>query len=265
MPGYDRGPDVPAHTMFPRALLAVLTALFLAACATPGADTPRAVPATAACHPAPEASRPQLIVGYGSLMEDASRERTSPRAGPAHPVEVEGFRRGWFARGSPVGFSTTYLGVVEDPHGRLNAVAYSVDAAELAATDAREASYCRARVPPAALAPREQGFAFPADAQAWIYVGTPESIAPPDARFPIVQSYVDVFLSGCLEQEERHGIAGFADECVATTSDWSASWVNDRIFPRRPFVHQPRAHRIDALLAARLGALFSGIRIEGGS
>ena len=252
--------------MSPRAPLAALLVLSLAACATPAVDdAPRAVSAAVECHPAPEPGRPQLIVGYGSLMEDASRERTSPRAGAAHPVEVTGFRRGWFARGSPIGFSTTYLGVVEDREARLNAVAYSVDAAELAATDAREASYCRVGVAPADLTSLERGFSFPANAQAWIYVGTPESIVPPDARFPIVQSYVDVFLSGCLEQEERHRIPGFAAQCVATTAGWSASWVNDRIFPRRPFIYQPRARQIDELLAARLGGLFARIRIEGGS
>ena len=251
--------------MLLRACLACCLALSLAACASPGTHAPRAGSAVAACHPAPDGSRPQLIVGYGSLMDDASRERTSPRAGPAHPVEVAGFRRGWFARGSPVGFSTTYLGVVEDREARFNAVAYSVDEAELAATDAREASYCRARVAPPGLTSRERAFSFPADAQAWIYVGTAESIAPPDARFPIVQSYVDVFLSGCFAQEERYALPGFAAECVATTAGWSAYWVNDRIFPRRPFIHQPRARQIDELLAARLGELFSRIRIEGGS
>jgi hypothetical protein len=251
--------------MSPRALLGCLLAFSLPGCATPATDAPHAVAPAVECHPVPDAGRPQVIVGYGSLMEDASRQRTSPRAGTAHPVGVAGFRRGWFARGSPVGFSTTYLGVVEDGRARLNGVAYSVDAAELAATDAREASYCRARVASGDLTPLERGFSFPADAEAWIYVGTAASIAPPDARFPIVQSYVDVFLSGCLEQEERHGIPGFAAECVATTAGWSADWVNDRIFPRRPFIYQPRARQIDELLSARLGGLFSRIRIEGGS
>lgn len=251
--------------MRPHLLLVIVFASWLAACATPA--VPVAAPEARVpreCHAEPDAGRPQVIVGYGSLMEDASRLRTSPRAGPAHPVEVAGFRRGWFARGSPIGFSTTYLGVVEDRGSGLNAVAYTVDRAELAATDAREASYCRASVPPGDLRPLERGFAFPPDAQAWIYVGTPASVAPPDARFPIVQSYVDVFLSGCFEQEERHALAGFAAECVSTTAGWSGHWVNDRIFPRRPFVHEPRARKIDELLAARLGDLFSRIRIEGG-
>jgi hypothetical protein len=248
-------------------LLPILLALasWLAACAAP--PVPEGAPMAEVpreCHAAPDSSRPQVIVGYGSLMEDGSRLRTSPRAGPAHPVEVAGFRRGWFARGSSIGFSTTYLGVVEDRRAGLNAVAYTVDAGELAATDAREASYCRASVAPGALRPLERSFSFPANAQAWIYVGTPASVAPPDARFPIVQSYVDLFLSGCFEQEERHGLAGFAGECVSTTAGWSEHWVNDRIFPRRPFVHEPRARMIDELLAARLGGLFSRVRIEGG-
>lgn len=247
-----------------RASLASFVALSVAACATPGIEAPRALAPAVPCHAAPDPGRTQVVVGYGSLMEDASRQRTSPRAGTAHPVEIAGFRRGWFARGASVGFSTTYLGVIEDRQARLNAVAYSVDPAELAATDAREASYCRASVAPGDLTALERGFSFPAGAQAWIYVGTPASAAPPDARFPIVQSYVDVFLSGCFEQEERHAIAGFAAECVATTTGWSEHWVNDRIFPRRPFIYQPRARQIDELLAARLAGLFPRIRIEGG-
>ena len=61
-----------------------------------------------ACDASPDARRAQYVVGYGSLMQDESRERTSPHAGAAHPVEIAGFKRGWFARGASVGFSTTF-------------------------------------------------------------------------------------------------------------------------------------------------------------
>lgn len=204
------------------------------------------------------------MVGYGSLMKDGSRARTAPRAGAAHPVEVAGYERGWFARGSPIGFSTTYLGVRVDAHARMNAVAYEVDAAELAATDRRESSYCRAPVDASAMRVLDPAFALPRLAQAWIYALDARSVHPPDARFPIVQSYVDLFLAGCLEQEERFGLAGFARECIATTAGWSRHWVNDRIHPRRPFAFQPRAGRIDRLLSEALPRQFDAIRIEGG-
>lgn len=247
----------------------VLAALVLAGCAGDLASPalrarPAANDSASACRPEVDASRPQFVLGYGSLMEHASRKRTSPRAGPAHPVELAGFRRGWFERGDSVGFSTTYLGVRPDAGSRMNAVVYAVEVEELAATDSRESSYCRTSIPLADIATRDDAFALPRDAQAWIYVTDPRRIAPPDARYPIVESYVDVFLSGCLEQQERFHLKDFARECIATTSGWSEHWVNDRIYPRRPFVHQPRAREIDLLLSQSLPSYFGRIRIEGG-
>ena len=230
------------------------------------AVAPRAFGADAGgeCGPAPDPGRQQYVVGYGSLMQDESRERTSPHAGAAHPVEIAGFKRGWFARGASVGFSTTFLGVLPDRSSRLNAVIYQVDAAELAATDGRERAYCRTDVAPEDVKPLEPGVTSVPDGQIWIYVSRPGGVARPDAKYPIVQSYVDVFLTGCLEQQERYGLTGFATECIATTADWSAHWVNDRIYPRRPFVFQPRAGQIDRLLSTQLPHFFARIRIEGG-
>jgi hypothetical protein len=245
----------------------LILALAAAACAPLQTQVPpRAVPHAAAmpagCDGTLDASRPQYIVGYGSLMQHESRSRTSPQAGPAHPVEVAGFRRGWFVRGSSVGFSTTFLGVVQDRASRLNAVVYKVDADEVAATDRRERSYCRALVPIAQITVLGPDFPLAADAQAWIYVSRGPNVSLPNAKYPIVQSYVDIFITGCLEQEQRYGIAGFARECVATTNGWSGHWVNDRIYPRRPFVHQPHAGEIDRLLAKELPRVFSQIRVE---
>ena len=212
-----------------------------------------------------DASRPQFIVGYGSLMEDQSRARTSPRAGDAHPVELSGYERGWFEHGGAIGFSTTFLGVRPAPAAHMNAVIYAIEARDLAATDARERSYCRSPVALASLKELETRFTLPKDAQAWIYVTDARRIATADARYPIVQSYVDVFLSGCFEQEERYAVKDFARACVATTTGWSSHWVNDRIYPRRPFVHQPRAGEIDALLAATIPREFASIRLDGGA
>ncbi len=195
-------------------------------------------------------------------MQDESRKRTSPQAGPAHPIEVRGYRRGWFEKGSPVGFSTTFLGVVQDPESRMNAVIYQVEPGELAGTDARERSYCREPVAAAGIRMLDAGFAAPANAQIWIYVSRGTGVALPSAQYPIVQSYVDIFLAGCLEQEQRFGVAGFAQQCIATTTGWSEHWVNDRIYPRRPFAYQPRAREIDTLLSKELPAYFSRIRIE---
>src|SRR4051812_45055188 len=105
------------------AVLACGSHPLLAAAPDSEAAAPSVVqPAPGECNPPPDADRPQYIVGYGSLMQDESRQRTSPHSGPAHPIEIEGYRRGWFARGQTVGFSTTYLGAVRDGGSHLNAV-----------------------------------------------------------------------------------------------------------------------------------------------
>lgn len=223
------------------------------ATSTPGSSTN--------CNLSPDPKQVQYIIGYGSLMQDGSRKRTAPQAGAAYPVIVKGYRRGWFAKGGNVGFDTTYLGVVEDNSGQMNAVIYQIDKAEIPATDKREFFYCRQAIDANQIAVLAAG-APAANGQIWIYVNKAESRATPNSRYPIVQSYVDIFVSGCLEQEQRFALKGFAQQCLATTSDWSKHWVNDRIFPRRPFIHEPKAGQIDKLLAERLPQYFYDIKIE---
>lgn len=240
-----------------------LLALLLSACTAispPTTTIDAAIPAppASACNAAPDAASNQFIVGYGSLMEDESRARASPHAGPALPIELSGFRRGWFERGTGPGLGTTFLGVVPQREGRLNAVAYRVDLQELASTDRRESSYCRLPVAKSAIRLLAPAAAGTFDGEVWIYVA--HSGTPPAEAYPIVQSYVDVFLAGCLEQEARFGVRGFAVECVRTTHDWSAYWVNDRIYPRRPFIYQPRARQIDEILSAEVAKYWPDAR-----
>lgn len=199
------------------------------------------------CHPAVDPSQPQFVVGYGSLMQEASKRRTTPQAGPSRPVWVSGFERGWYARGSA--FSpTTYLGAVVRPDGRMNGVVYALPGvSEIEATDAREQGYCRKPVAAAQLAPLDLD-PLPSG-QVWIYALEAGQANPPDAAFPIVQSYVDIFVGGCHEIGQAHALADFAEACVSTTTGWSSHWVNDRLMPRRPFIHEPKARVIDATLA----------------
>jgi hypothetical protein len=86
--------------------------------------------------------------------------------------------------------------------------------------------------------------------QVWIYVlknlGNPNNKQLTTANYPIVQSYVDIFLKGCLQ----HGEA-YAEECIRTTVNWpteDGSWIDDREHPRRPLMYEPKAKVIDILL-----------------
>jgi len=216
------------------------------------------------CNEPVDTKRAQYIIGYGSLMQHDSRTRTSPMAGPAHPVEVEGYRRGWFARGT-AGRGTTYLGVQSQAKSHINAVIYQVNPAEVEATDKREVVYCRVSAALSDVRPLERGWAPERDAQAWIYLSLPASIAAPDSGYPIAQSYLDIFVSGCLEQEQRYELPGFSRECLETTDGWSEHWINDRIDPRRPLLYQPKALQIDKVLSGQLPRyFFSRVRIESG-
>lgn len=144
---------------------------------------------TADCNVQPDPNLPQHIIGYGSLIQDESRKRTSRQAEPAHPVEVYGHLQGWFARGNPGGFSPTFSGALPDSKVHLNAVFYRVALDELKATDQRESIYCRASVPLPGIKTLEKRPFKILDEQAWIYTNWAEANAVPDAQFPIGQSY----------------------------------------------------------------------------
>lgn len=90
------------------------------------------------------------------------------------------------------------------------------------------------------------------DTNVYIFISNENSISKtkePTPQFPMVQSYVDLCINGCLEIESLYRTAnGFAEEFIRTTSGWNANWVNDRIYPRRPFIYAPTAGAIDKAL-----------------
>lgn len=65
-----------------------------------------------------------------------------------------------------------------------------------------------------------------------------------DIHNPILQSYLDTCLKGCLEYGEE-----FAIEFLETTTGWSKYWINDRSLPRRPWIHETNYKIMDELLA----------------
>jgi cation transport regulator ChaC len=81
------------------------------------------------------------IFGIGSLIEQASRIRTSPTAMYKLPARAHGFARGWWARTGAIGFSNTFVGAISEPSSSLNGVVYAVSEEELEATNKREKGY----------------------------------------------------------------------------------------------------------------------------
>jgi hypothetical protein len=193
------------------------------------------------------------VFGYGSLLERASRTRTNPDAVGAWPARVTGYQRGWFHQfADHVGSSCTYLGAVAAASQTINGVVYRV--ADFESTKQRETGYTATLLKDNEIAmldgggPLERG----KDIQVYIFVSNPDSISKtgkPTPTFPIVQSYVDLCINGCLELEAIYRTAkGFTQEFIRTTTAWTSDWVNDRIYPRRPFIYAPNASAIDNAL-----------------
>ncbi|WP_154859505.1 gamma-glutamylcyclotransferase family protein [Cyclobacterium xiamenense] len=211
------------------------------------------------------------IFGYGSLLETESRKRTNPLVDKVYPLKIHGFLRGWFARTGVEGLTTTFLGCIKaNKDSFVNGIIYEVSQEELNELDKREKGYKRILVPNEAI---EDYFSIlNSTDNVFIYSNVfPNNKIPdnslPAKDYPIVQSYVDMCIQGCIEIESVHNnplIKNFTKDFIQSTKYWSKWWVNDRIFPRRPFIYRPDAYKIDELLKLYLDNknLFNSIYFE---
>ena len=194
-----------------------------------------------------------FIFGYGSLVDTASRDATAKKPIAAIPARVGaafGYLRCWCSR-SASGF--TALGLRRPASGEtamtINGVLYPVVGSDMAAFDRREGGYARVEIP------RDQIQAvswqrLPEQGKIWVYVPVVEGrepgvgLPPPSSAFPLLESYIDVVVEGGLEYSPD-----YAREIIATTTDWSAYWLNDRELPRRPWVFDKQSSAVDKILA----------------
>jgi hypothetical protein len=195
-----------------------------------------------------------FIFGYGSLINTASRNSSLIHPVPTIPVRVSaafGYVRVWNDR-APSGF--TALGLRKPASGEspmtINGVLYPVEGADMATLDTREQGYVRVEIPHADLE-AVSWQSLPAQGHIWVYVpdlvGKQPGVDLPssDARYPVLESYIDVVVEGALEYGPE-----FARELIVTTNGWSAYWLNDRELARRPWVFDKQSAAVDKLLAA---------------
>mmetsp|Transcript_8512 Transcript_8512/g.16081 ORF Transcript_8512/g.16081 Transcript_8512/m.16081 type:complete len:342 (-) Transcript_8512:176-1201(-) len=189
------------------------------------------------------------------------------------PVKVKGIHRGWYARGRLISeqdlnataaemalqmldLAPTYLGATAG-NGSCTGVIYKVDAEELAATDARELGATGAGYSAEWLEHTDiqvlggsNGPNLNCARVRW-YRMQDDDVQIPSPQFPLVQSYVDLFVGGALDLEQRHNLSGFALETILSTDGWSDHWINDRSPAYRPFDTNAAASQIThALLEA---------------
>jgi cation transport regulator ChaC len=146
------------------------------------------------------------IFGYGSLLERASRTRTNPDAVGAWPARVTGYSRGWYHRfAAYVGSTCTFLGAVQDDGKTMNGVIYKV--ADIESTKKREKGYTAIPLISHEIEMLDGGGTFEVGkgVNAYIFISNPESFSKtkaPTADCPMVQSYVDICINGCLEIDQ---------------------------------------------------------------
>ena len=174
-------------------------------------------------------SNNNFVIGYGSLMNKASRRITVPSATKSAPILVKNFERIWASRGTKS--HATYLLAVLNHGYVMNAIYYKSSSKGIAATDLREASYRRVEVPRGDITPL--GIKVLPKGDYWMYVKDFKDAQLPTRKFPILQSYADVFMTGCLQTQAEFGLTEFGKLCFTTTYNWDlANWVNDRINPQ---------------------------------
>ncbi|PSW17614.1 gamma-glutamylcyclotransferase [Photobacterium sanctipauli] len=177
------------------------------------------------------------IFGYGSLINHHSRTRTG-QTSEALPVTVEGIERHWGKIDSRYTISPLVARMGE---GECNGVLMRVCDVALKQFDQREMGYQRIELAPEQIVTNHD---FDKRQPIWVYVRSEHE--PPCEVQPIMQTYVDTVLAGCLSISES-----FAEKFVQTTKGWHHPLENDRHQPKygnHAGVEESHLDHIDRLL-----------------
>ncbi|KLV08888.1 hypothetical protein ABT56_01345 [Photobacterium aquae] len=185
------------------------------------------------------------IFGYGSLINQYSRQMTG-NTQAAIPVTVHGLERHW---GKVNGSYQIAPLVARMGKGHCNGVLVEVDEAALAQFDLREKGYTRVALEPGQIETFDRAQSalncFNRELPLWVY--TKDETEPPCQHWPIMQTYVDTVLAGCLSISPI-----FAKTFVETTNGWHYPRENDRHQPKygkHAGVEREHLAHIDQLLA----------------
>ncbi|NLS13096.1 gamma-glutamylcyclotransferase [Vibrio sp. SM6] len=177
------------------------------------------------------------IFGYGSLINAASRARTG-ETGRAIPAIASGLLRYWGQVESAYHHSPL---IAARGEGKINGVLLEISSSALAQFDARERGYHRVE-----LLNHQICSQMPFDRTASIWVYLKAQHLPPSQATPVLQSYVDTVLAGCLDVSPS-----FAQCFIESTLGWQFPRENDRQTPRygnRAGIREEHYPQIDTLL-----------------
>ena len=218
------------------------------------------------------ASIKHFMFGFGSLMNTKSRTTSDPTAISVVPVRISsdvGYSRAWNFQHPTA--KITALGLKKCETGEIACTINGVCSPIITNTgnDAggeatlpkeileREVGYTPVSIPSKFCKPLSYA-RLPENSRVWMFVpdgpvGKPGvNLKMASHSHPILQTYVDICILGCLEFSKE-----FAIEFIHTTIGWDSPWLNDREVPRRPWIHQPQFRLIDDLLAEEIPEQFS--------
>ena len=180
------------------------------------------------------------IFGYGSLVNLTSRNKTCPCL-ESFEVSVQGLERGWYYKDQLRG--ETAVGVIFKEKVICNGIVFEVCEENLLSLDKREIGYERVILPPGSVVDSNDDCLKEND-RVWVYI-IKKTILP-TVKFPIMQSYVDIIINGCLEFSEK-----MAREFINSTMAWEYVWVNNRLGG-----DIEKHKQVDSLLQDELGEFF---------
>jgi len=198
------------------------------------------------------------IIGYGSLITKESRFKTG-QTGKCMPVIISNYCRSWTARITNKGKYYTAVSIHHLPGSVINAVITEIKSSELSSYDKREINYNRIRIPISNIKKYKTGKSI-SNAVVWTYIINPKYSKPASYKYPILQSYIDIILTGCNRISNK-----FMKDFINSTVGWENvkdkryTWVNDRTNPYYNFKCNKLCHKtknIDKLLKQAIPQAF---------
>ena len=171
-----------------------------------------------------------IIVGYGSLLSQYSRQHFSQINSLVMPVLVHNWERSWITRS--LSEKQTYVGATPEPGACINACILALDIDP--SFQQREQDYRFTLLEPAAIE-----FLLPSGFESHvevlqaqpIYICESLDINPANEKYPVSFSYIHTCLLGAQELMGAKGI----DEFFRHTKGWgSTKFVNDSTSPKYP-------------------------------
>ncbi len=216
------------------------------------------------------------IFGFGSIMNRGTHgEAVLPGVSVVLSKEF-GYERQWNFRSS-TGFTALGVSKSDESAQDVNGVLFRVTQAMIPVFDRREVGYEKVRIPieylefrPSDENPQEEESPNnhsddvssswhqnlgPED-RLWLYVPLESHKKMADETHPLLQSYVDTVLQGCLEW----GGEAMAEQFLQTTGGWSTYFLNDTPSSRRPWLYRKDYSTIDRLLQKYASKTFFGDR-----